>query len=219
MLKGSESTATLPPAPTVSPARKPPWLLIGLIAFVVIVAAAWFIFDMNNPPFNPQDKEKKELLKPGEDLQKRQEEDLRKQQDEALRKQQEEDLRKQQDEDLQKQQDEALRKQQEEDLQKQQDEALRKQQDEDLRKQQEEDLRKQQDEDLRKQQEEEQRKRREEEIRKQRQEQNNKTMPPSRLSALRGELKQCEDFRCTKRAQQKYCEGYWNRVAECKSAL
>jgi len=46
-----------------------------------------------------------------------------------------------------------------------------------------------------------------------------KTMSPSKLSALRGELSRCEDFRCTKRAQQKYCEGYWNRIAECKSAL
>jgi len=46
-----------------------------------------------------------------------------------------------------------------------------------------------------------------------------KTMSPSKRSALRAELSQCEDYRCTKRVQQRYCEGFWNRVAECKSAL
>jgi len=45
------------------------------------------------------------------------------------------------------------------------------------------------------------------------------TMSASRRSALREELSRCEDFRCNKRVQQKYCEGFWNRVAECRSAL
>jgi len=47
--------------------------------------------------------------------------------------------------------------------------------------------------------------------------------PPPRprldLFNLRMELSQCEDYRCNKRVQQKYCKGHWNRVPECRSAL
>ncbi|MDR2925964.1 MAG: hypothetical protein LBU76_08490 [Azoarcus sp.] len=43
--------------------------------------------------------------------------------------------------------------------------------------------------------------------------------PQLRLSELREELSRCEDFRCHKRVQRMYCGGHWNRVPECKSAL
>ncbi|MDR2881462.1 MAG: hypothetical protein LBV29_06140 [Azoarcus sp.] len=44
-------------------------------------------------------------------------------------------------------------------------------------------------------------------------------MSSRKLSALRKELSQCPDFRCSKRVQQMYCRGYWNRIPECRSAL
>jgi outer membrane biosynthesis protein TonB len=44
-------------------------------------------------------------------------------------------------------------------------------------------------------------------------------LPPSWLPAMRAERDRCDSFFCVKNVQKKYCNGYWNRLNECKTEL
>jgi hypothetical protein len=46
-----------------------------------------------------------------------------------------------------------------------------------------------------------------------------KPFPPKWLPDIRAELSRCSNFFCTKTVQKKYCDGYWNRLRECKDTL
>jgi hypothetical protein len=43
-------------------------------------------------------------------------------------------------------------------------------------------------------------------------------LPPHWLGAIRNELAECDSFFCYKKVQRKYCDGYWNRLDECKKS-
>jgi hypothetical protein len=43
-------------------------------------------------------------------------------------------------------------------------------------------------------------------------------LPPDWLDAIRDEQAACEHYFCHVRVQRKYCEGYWNRLKECKKS-
>ncbi|MDR0702771.1 MAG: hypothetical protein LBF61_10300 [Azoarcus sp.] len=41
-------------------------------------------------------------------------------------------------------------------------------------------------------------------------------IPPEWLGVMREELARCENFFCHSTVQRTYCDGYWNRIPECK---
>ncbi|MDR2032737.1 MAG: hypothetical protein LBP86_10930 [Azoarcus sp.] len=43
-------------------------------------------------------------------------------------------------------------------------------------------------------------------------------IPPEWLGTIREELAGCDSFFCHSRVQRKYCDGYWNRIPECKKS-
>jgi hypothetical protein len=43
-------------------------------------------------------------------------------------------------------------------------------------------------------------------------------IPPEWLDAMREESAQCDSFFCHARVQRKYCNGYWNRLPECRKS-